>query len=224
MSPDQLAANRANATLSTGPSSAAGKQIVSQNAVKHGLCGTAHAALPGEEAEFAIHCEGFRKAYSPVGVPEEQLVRNLAENYWRLQRAHAMETALFVRIAHEAAGELAPAAAHAEAWVDPAKGLQRIALYAARIQRAIEKNTAQLKAMQIERKTFYALAEQEAILLTQLAAAKGQTVDPAVDFPSPESCGGFVYSAKEIARLIDRARRLEEAKARFAPSENALIM
>ena len=36
-SPAQLAANRANAQLSTGPTSAAGKQIVSQNAVKHGL-------------------------------------------------------------------------------------------------------------------------------------------------------------------------------------------
>jgi hypothetical protein len=97
----------------------------------------------------------------------------------------------------------------------PKKGLQRIALYAGRIQRAIEKNTAELKAMQAERKAAYAQARDEAIVLTQLAASKGQTIDPARDFPSPESNGGFIYAPEEIARILSRARRLEEARARF---------
>ena len=69
--------------------------------------------------------------------------------------------------------------------------------------------------MQTQRKSAYAKAEAEAILLTQLAHAKGQTVDAAKDFPSPELCGGFVYSLPEIARLIGRAARLAEANARF---------
>ncbi len=214
-SPAQLDANRANAQHSSGPVTDAGKQTVSANAVKHGLAGKVHAALPGEEAAFEQHCEGYRQAYTPVGVPENELVRNIAENYWRLKRAHSMERALFAQIELEQAGELPPASAHAEAWVDPTKGLQRIALYAARIQRAIEKNTAELKVMQAERKALYAIAQEEAILLTQLAAIKGQTLDPAQDFPSSESRGGFVYSAPEIARLISRSRRLEEARNRF---------
>ena len=98
----------------------------------------------------------------------------------------------------------------------PPKDLQRIALYAGRIQRAIEKNTAELKSLQAARKAAYAQAQEEAILLTQLAAAKGQTVDAARDFPSPDLNGGFAYSAAEIARILDRACRLEKARARFA--------
>jgi len=96
-----------------------------------------------------------------------------------------------------------------------ARELKNVSREAGRIQRAIEKSTAALNAMQTQRKSAYAKAETEAILLTQLAHAKGQTVDAAKDFPSPELCGGFAYSLPEIARLIGRAARLEEAKARF---------
>ncbi len=43
----KLAANRANAQKSTGPRSTIGKQTVSQNSRKHGLCG-AFKVLEGE--------------------------------------------------------------------------------------------------------------------------------------------------------------------------------
>jgi hypothetical protein len=211
--PAQIAANQANAKLSTGPTSVAGKQIASQNSVKHHLTGKGNPALPGEEDAVAEHVEGFIQAYAPVGVPERTLVINIAENHWRLSRAHALETALFTKIMMEQSEN--PASALADAWLDAAKGLKSVATYAARIQRAIEKNTAELKSLQAERKTAYAKAEAEAMLLTQLAHAKGQTVDAAKDFPPPDLCGGFVYSLPEIARLIGRAARLEEAKARF---------
>jgi hypothetical protein len=69
--------------------------------------------------------------------------------------------------------------------------------------------------MQSERKSAFSAAQEEAILLTQLAHAQGKTVDAAKDFPSPELCGGFVYSLPEITAVIARAARLEEAKARF---------
>ena len=101
-----------------------------------------------------------------------------------------------------------------ESWDEKTKELKNVS-YAGQNQRAIEKTTAALKAMQTQRKSAYAKAEAEAILLTQLAHAKGQTVDAAKDFPSPEHCGGFVYSLPEIARLIGRAARLAEANARF---------
>ena len=54
------------------------------------------------------------------------------------------------------------------------------------------------------------------ILLTQLAAANGETYNPAPDFPSTGTAGEFVYSAPEIARLIHRANRLGDAKILFA--------
>jgi hypothetical protein len=212
--PAQIAANQANAKLSTGPTSSAGKQIAAANSVKHHLTGKGNPALPGEEEAVAQHVEGYIEAYAPVGVPEHDLVVNIAENHWRLQRAHSLENALFTKIMMEQSEN--PVSALAEAWLDATKGLKSVATYAARIQRAIEKSTAELKSLQAERKAAYAKAQEEAILLTQLAHAKGQTIDAVKDFPSPELCGGFVFSLPEIARLVARAARLEEAKARFA--------
>jgi hypothetical protein len=73
--------------------------------------------------------------------------------------------------------------------------------------------------MQAQRKAAYAAKQEEAIQLTQLAEAQGETYDPAPDFPPAAQgkavAGEFVYSAPEIARFIDRATRLERAKTRL---------
>ncbi len=210
--PAQIAANQANSKLSTGATTEAGKKIVSQNSWKHGLCAKLHIAPPGEEDALEEHVAGYLEAYAPVGLPERDLVRNIAENHFRLQRAHAFEHALCTEIMLDQSSNASPAD---ESWVEKTRELKNITVQAGRIQRAIEKSTAALNAMQANRKAAYSKAEAEAILLTQLAHAKGQTVDAAKDFPSPELCGGFVYSLPEIARLIGRAARLAEANARF---------
>src|SRR5215472_813085 len=93
--PAQIAANQANAKLSTGPTSDAGKQTVSRNSLKFGLTSKIHIALPGEENELEKHVAGYIESYAPVGLPERDLVRNIAENHFRLQRAHGLEHALF---------------------------------------------------------------------------------------------------------------------------------
>jgi hypothetical protein len=214
--PAQIAANQANSKLSTGPTSDAGREIAARNSTKHNLTGKGDPALPGEKEAVAEFVQGYIHAYAPVGVPEHALVTNIARNYFRLQRAHDMEDALFMRIMSEPSEDaLSPATALADAWLDPKQGLKSVALYASRIQRAIEKATAELKEMQANRKAAYAAAQEQAIFLTQLAHAKGQPPDQSKEFPSPELCGGFIYSLPEIARLIARAARLEEAKARF---------
>ncbi len=202
----QITANQSNSKLSTGPVTDAGRQAVAGNAVKHHLTGKGNPALAGEEEAFAKHLAGYIQSYAPVGLPEHDLVRNLAENNWRLQRAHAMERAFFLQLENE----------DAVIADEAVKGLQRTTLYAHRIQRAIEKNRAELKSMQAARKAAYANAQEEAVLLTRLAHAKGQPPDQSAQFPSPELCGGFVYSLEEIARLVSRAARLEEARMHFA--------
>ncbi len=205
-SPAQIAANRENSQLSTGPTSDTGKQTVSRNSLKHGLSSKVHIALPGEENALEKHVEGYIEAYAPVGLPERDLVRNIAENHFRLQRAHGIEHALFTQLMSQQSDNIDPASAEAETWEQTAREMKNVSLQAGRIQRAIEKSTAALNAMQAQRKSAYAQAEAEAILLTQLAHAEGQTVDAAKDFPSPERCGGFVYALPEIARP-DRSRR-----------------
>ena len=215
----QRAANRANAQKSTGPLSAAGRQTVSANALNHGLASSkpAHVALPGEEELLASHLESYRKAYAPANQPEEDLVRTLAESYWRLARAHKLENALFSQILkQDDYKDLDPIVAKAQAWSDKDTGLQRLALYAQRIQRTAEKTTAALKLMQQERKAAYNQAKEEAMYLTQLSQADPKnTFDPALHFGAPHLHGGFVYSPDEIKLALLRVTRLEEARARF---------
>jgi hypothetical protein len=203
--PAQITANQANAKLSTGPTSEAGRKIVSANSVKHGFCAKVHTLLPGEEEPFAQHLEGYIKTYAPVGAPEEDLVRSLADSNWRLTKINALERTLFIRLE----------TAEPEAFEDTLKELRRTSTYGNKTQRTIEKTRSALKEMQSARRSAYDKAQEEAILLTQLAHAKGQPPDQSKEFPSPELCGGFVYALPEIARLIARAARLEEAKALF---------
>jgi hypothetical protein len=215
-SPAQITANRANAQLSTGPTTEAGKQTVGKNSLVHGLSGKVHAALPGEEEAFTEYSRALVEALAPFGPDEVDLAEAIAADRWRLKRARKMENALFFQIEAEQSEELAPAAAQAQAWIDPAKGLQRIALYAHRLQRAVEKNTAKLESLQSDRTPAYAQALEDAVVLTQVAVAEGRVYEPADDFEPASAHGGFAYSAPEITRMISRARRLEEARILFS--------
>jgi septal ring factor EnvC (AmiA/AmiB activator) len=201
---------------STGPTSAAGKEIVSKNALVHGLSGRTHPCLPGEEGPYEQFCREMIQALAPVGILEQSVAEAIAKDRWRHRRAIVMENALFSRIAQEQPDSADAAAALADAYLDASKGLRTVALYANRLQRAIEKNTAYLESLQAKRKAAHAQAREEAILLTQLAEANGETYKPAPDFPPNGAPGEFVYSAPEIARLIARASRLSDAKILFA--------
>ena len=215
----KITANQANAKLSTGPLTEAGKQAVAANPVKHGLAGSEkHAVLPGERAEFGKFLAEYIAHFRPVGPEERDLVVSLSQNTWRARRAHDMEAALFEKAILEKQETIDAATAQAEAWIDASKGIQRISLYAARIQRAIEKTRAKLDALQSARKAAYAKAEEEAILLSKLARSKGWTFDPATHVPPDGDFGGFAYSDHELAQVITRSSRLEEARARFAPA------
>jgi hypothetical protein len=219
--PAQAAASIANSKLSTGPSSDAGKQTVSSNALAHGLASSnpAHIALPGEEELLALHLESYRKAYAPANQPEQDLVRTLAESYWRLERAHKLENALFSQILkQDDYKDLDLTVAKALAWSNKDTGLQRIALYAQRIQRTAEKTATALKTMQQERKAAYNQTKEEAMYLTQLSLASANSFDPAQHFGAPDLHGGFVYSPDEIKLALLRVSRLEEARARFKPA------
>jgi hypothetical protein len=219
MSPQQLAANRANSLLSTGPASAAGKRRSSLNAYRHGLTGKIHIATTEETAAFKKHCESFTQALAPVGILEQELAQEIAEDRWRLKRARSLENSIFAEGHNNHVGELESghpevdaALAEGKTWIEQAKFLQLLTLYEQRIRRAIEKNAIELKAMQTARKNAYAQAQCEAVLLSGLAESQGKTYDPASDFTPARDHGGFVFSSAEIARLFDRKSRLDQAR------------
>ena len=113
--------------------------------------------------------------------------------------------------------ELSQALSQAKTWLADGKHIQLLSLYQQRIQRSIERNMAELRTLRAERKAARHQALEEAILLSQLAKSKGETYDPAADFPSPE----FVFSTAEFEPLIARKQRLDEARALPKTRQNA---
>ena len=90
----ESSANRANAALSTGPRSEAGKARVSLNALRHGLFAR-DVVLPGEDrAAYDGTLAEFTAEYLPKGRYEQALVARLADIWWRLGRAAAIEAGL----------------------------------------------------------------------------------------------------------------------------------
>ena len=87
-------ANRANAKLSTGPRTEPGKQRSSQNAFRHGLTART-AVLPTEDPEaHQRHVQQFLDEYQPATATETQLVHEIANTAWRLNRIPFLEADL----------------------------------------------------------------------------------------------------------------------------------
>jgi len=95
ISPAQLAANRANAQLSTGPRTPAGLQKSSRNAVKSALTGRT-VLLPSDDVqEYAAFLAQFHADLAPVGALESELVQIIVDCHWRLRRIQELEYALY---------------------------------------------------------------------------------------------------------------------------------
>src|SRR5215510_4572961 len=92
----QIEANRRNAQLSTGPVTEEGKSKSRQNAVRHGL--TAETVIHAlEDAEdYAAFEMAVTADYNAQSAVERELVLRLAGLLWRLRRATAIETGLFM--------------------------------------------------------------------------------------------------------------------------------
>lgn len=87
----QKEASRANGARSAGPVSTEGKERASLNRAAHGLTGFA-LVLPGETvARYRHNQERWAEAMGPATGPEAQLVAQLADLAWRLDRCARLE-------------------------------------------------------------------------------------------------------------------------------------
>ena len=91
----QINANRQNAEYSTGPRTAEGKAVVSQNALKHGLFADASVVNGENQADFDLHRDAYLAEVAPVGVMESFLAERIAGLSWRLRRAERMQNQYF---------------------------------------------------------------------------------------------------------------------------------
>src|SRR4051794_25162988 len=88
----QLAANRRNAQLSTGPRSVDGKAAASRNALKTGLY--CNGIIIGKEDPHKLEAleAAFTAEYAPATPTERSLVDSLIHYEWLLQRYRWLET------------------------------------------------------------------------------------------------------------------------------------
>jgi hypothetical protein len=91
----QLAANRRNAQLSTGPKSRNGKERSRRNALRHGLTAETVIGVLEDPRHYKAFEAAIVASYAPRSPVERELTLRLASLFWRLRRATAIEAGLF---------------------------------------------------------------------------------------------------------------------------------
>ena len=155
----RAATNRANARWSTGPKSGEGKAVASLNAVKTGLTGRTVLLPADDSAAYTAHIAEYQSEYQPAGLRERELVQSLADTSWRLQRIPGLELAIYARGRAEFAetfqhGDPALVASkiELETYLKYEKQLKNLQLQEARLTRRYEKESAELRSLQKERR------------------------------------------------------------------------
>jgi hypothetical protein len=91
----QIAANRRNAQLSTGPRSAEGKSAAGRNALKSGLYAKGNIVGSESAADLQLLEAQFTAEYLPATPTERALVDALIHNEWLLRRYRWLEADLW---------------------------------------------------------------------------------------------------------------------------------
>ena len=181
-SPAQLIANRQNAALSTGPTTAEGKHASCRNATRHGLTGS-QIVIPGEDASaYEELRQEFHETHNPMDDAERVLVDQIAANAWRLMRAQRVEAAFLTKLTEDAEN---PDAAIALAFLERPKDMARIHRYNTAAQNPFYKAMAALAKLHKLR----AVAEQEAMAVEFASFAES------IESESTGSPVGFVSYA-----------------------------
>jgi hypothetical protein len=162
----QLRANRLNATKSTGPRTPAGKDTCRRNSLKHGLTADKLLLTIEDQPAFEATRAQLIEDYAPATELESMLVEEIAQNWFRLQRARAWER----EVLEKALNGFFP--------TDP---FNRAMRYLAAAERAWHRSINQLRAVQKERRT---MQPQEAEVLNPIGSvsqnnSQRQPVPPA---------------------------------------------
>lgn len=227
LSAAKQAANKANAQLSTGPTSPEGKAKSSLNAVTTALTGRT-VLLPTEDAAaYEQHLRGYEKELRPVGPRECDLVQSIADSSWRLQRIPALEFAIYARGQMEFAGQsadrdpaLRPGLIQLETQLAYEKQLRNLHVQESRLHRRREKDLAELRQSQSDRRNRDTQTLEAAHRLYTQAKGANQPFDP--------QTLGFDFSVTDVeaysagTAVLDIAysafRRASETRAQLQPA------
>jgi hypothetical protein len=209
---NQAEINHSNARNSTGPRTDAGKQRSSQNALRHGLTART-AVLPSEDqAAYELHCRRFENEYQPAAATETQLVQQLADTSWRLNRIPILEAALLAQDCSPAREQgdtpspESPAPSPQFEVPSPQSlvpALASLGLHSARLARQFQKTLDQLREIQSDRRERQRRDLKDAAAMLEHHKHKGIPWEPADH--------GFVFSKDQVERAAQRMLRQKEA-------------
>jgi hypothetical protein len=179
----RAAANRANSQHSTGPRTVAGKQRSSLNALSHGLTART-AVLPTEDPEaYQRHIQQFLDEYLPATATEIQLVHEIANTAWRLNRIPFLEAELLSQT--PGPQTLIPQ-------------LASLGLHGSRLSRQLQKAVDQLREIQQERRRLERRQLNEAAEILLRQQRKGLPWQPSDDGVVFSKAFGFVFSNEQV--------------------------
>ncbi len=201
----RAAINRANSQRSTGPRTPAGKQRSSLNALRHGLT-AASAVLPSEDpAALDAHRRRFFDEYQPATPTESQLVQELADTSWRLNRIPLLEAqVLEAEALARAAAPLPPDHETTFDIVDAHHLLSALGLHGQRLSRQFQRTLEALREIQADRADRELRSLKDAAALLELHKHRG--------IPWAPADNGFVFSKSHVERFADRLRLLNQAR------------
>ncbi len=215
VSTSQHLANIANALLSTGPRTEAGKAKAAMNARRHGLTGQFYVMNEADRLAYDTCEKDILQALAPVGAYETQYAISIAQDHWRLNRSRAIEYNTYGLGHHEHLGEMNADTAETEAaitqaqtWRDENRGFTNVALYEIRIRRLITLNEKRLHELQLERKAAESKAREEAELLLCQSVMNGEEISDA----RPIHTSGFVFAPTKLIAAMNRRASLESAR------------
>jgi hypothetical protein len=200
ISPERLDANRANAQLSTGPRTEAGKKASRLNATRHRVTQQVMIMPEPQMQAYRDFDKEQQMAYAPANPIERQLVQTLIDTQWRMNSGRAWEMSLFADTHEKFADRIeterpdvqaAMAAMHALTY--KADQLRLLSLYEQRLNRTFFTTFKQLRELQAERKERERSEMQQASLIHKMMTMKGEAYSPADD--------GFVFSTKRFERF-----------------------
>ena len=185
----QLAANRANAQLSTGPTSPEGLAKSSRNALKTGLTGSTVLLPTDDQDEYNRVLDVQFRTFEPATDEEHDLIQSIVDSGWRISRIKRMETGIYLRGHTEFANKFndQPEFRRAqlietETYLKYEKSMRNLQIQEARLYRRIEKDRAELARLQSIRK------REE-----RLAAEKPKSAPRSIE-SQPARANGFEFS------------------------------
>ncbi|HTR38371.1 MAG TPA: hypothetical protein VMH80_20820 [Bryobacteraceae bacterium] len=197
---ERAAINRENSMHSTGPRTPVGKRRSSLNAITHGLTAAFPVLASEDPAAYQRHLQQFRDEYQPATPTETQLVTELADTAWRLNRIPKLEAGLLDR----AANPSTPQEAIDFDIVDAHRTLATLGLHGQRLSRQFQKTLTTLRELQSERRQKEQRDLARAAAVFEMHKHKGLPYDPAQD--------GFVFSNDQLAAHAQHLARLNESR------------